>query len=444
MSEAPVQVRPFQVTNAMVFSIAIPMTLAYLTTPLLGLVDTGVVGQLGDAALIGGLAVGAILFDTIFTAFNFLRAATTGLVAQAMGAGDEEQQRIIAIRSLIISIVGGAIVLALSPLLLKIGLYFMAVPENVALAVASYFTIRILAAPFTLLNYSVLGWLLGQARAKAGLLLQTVLNGTNIILSLYLGLTMEWGLEGVAWATVIAESVATVLGLAIFAAKARQGGVVDWKRVFNPTALRRLFAVNRDILIRSMVLIITFAYFTSQGATFGENTLAANAILMNFFLVAGYLLDGFAMAAEQLVGRALGANYRPAFDRAVRLTLIWGLILGVTGTAISYLLGPWLIDLLTILPDVRSEARTYLIWAALTPIVGVVAFQMDGIYIGATWSATMRNMMLVSIFAFMLVWCGLGGWLGNHGLWLALLTFLGVRGITLSWMLPKHRKQAFS
>ncbi|MFD0917219.1 MATE family efflux transporter [Pseudahrensia aquimaris] len=427
----------------MVFSIAIPMTLAYITTPLLGLVDTGVVGQLGDAALIGGLAVGAVLFDTIFTMFNFLRAATTGLVAQAMGAGDEEQQRIIAIRALIISVLGGALVLALAPLILQISLSLMTLTPAVVAAVTSYFMIRVLAAPLTLLNYSVLGWLLGQSRAGMGLLLQTVLNGTNIALSFILGISFGWGLEGVAWATVIAEGVATVLGLLLFFARARLGGAVDWRRVFNRPALMRLFAVNRDIMIRSFVLVFTFAYFTAQGALFGETTLAANAILMNFFLVAGYLLDGFAMAAEQFVGRAIGANYRPAFDKSVRLTLYWGLLLGTAGTVIAYAVGPWLIDLLTVLPDVRSEARVYLLWAALTPIVGVLAFQMDGIYIGATWSATMRNMMLLSIAAFMIVWYLTQSTLGNHGLWLALLTFLGVRGITLSAALPAHRRRAF-
>lgn len=428
----------------MVFSIAIPMTLAYITTPLLGLVDTGVVGRLGDAALIGGLAVGAVLFDTIFTMFNFLRAATTGLVAQAMGAGDEEQQRIIAIRALIVSVLGGLLLLGLAPYLLQIALSLMEVTPAVANAVASYFLIRVFAAPFTLINYSILGWLLGKSRAGLGLLLQVILNGSNIGLSLYLGLSLGWGLEGVAWATVCAEGIAALLGLALFSRSAWRGGKIDWKRVFNRASLKRLFAVNRDIMIRSFVLVFTFAYFTAQGAVFGENTLAANAILMNFFLVAGYLLDGFAMAAEQFVGRSIGANYRPAFDKSVRLTLFWGVVLGSIGSLVAYVVGPWLIDVLTVLPEVREEARIYLIWAALTPIVGMLAFQMDGIYIGATWSATMRNMMLLSIAAFILVWYLTKEPMGNHGLWLALLTFLGVRGITLSMALPRHRKMAFS
>ena len=319
----------------------------------------------------------------------------------------------------------------------------MDVPPAVEEATRQYFTIRILAAPLTLINYSVLGWLLGRAQANLGLVLQTVLNGTNIVFSILLGLHWGWGIEGVAWATVLAEVAAAVAGLTIAWRHNRGLGALNWIAIRDRSALIRLFGVNRDIMIRSFCLLFAFAFFTAQGARFGENTLAANAVLMHFFLISGYFLDGFATAAEQLAGKAIGARHRPAFDAAVRLTLIWGFILAGVATVVFFLIGPSMIDLLTTNEVVRAEARTYLIWAALTALVGVVAFQMDGVYIGATWSADMRNMMLISLVAFLAVWWIATPTWGNHGLWLALEVFLGVRGATLFWRLPRKAAETF-
>ena len=435
--------KPFVVTHQSVIAIAWPTTLAYLSTPLLGLVDTAVVGRFGDAALLGGLAVGAILFDIIFTTFNFLRSSTTGLVAQAMGADRPDEQNVVLVRSLLISVALGFITLIFAPLILTAGLWFMDVPERVAEATRAYFTIRILAAPLTLINYSVLGWLLGQAEARLGLLLQTVLNGTNIGLSVMLGLVWDMGIEGVAWATVLAELVAVLLGLVIVYRRLSQHFQWQWHVLLDRPSLIQLFAVNFDIMVRSFCLLFAFAYFASKGADLGENTLAANAVLMNFFLISGYFLDGFATAAEQLAGRALGARNRPAFETAVRLTLIWGFILAGLATLVFLLLGPWLIDLLTTSQEIRSVAREYLFWAAITALVGVVAFQMDGVFIGATWSNDMRNMMLISL-AFFLVTCWIAmPQFGNHGLWFALEVFLGIRGITLFIRLRQRIGPAF-
>jgi len=419
------------------------MTLAYSTTPLLALVDTAVVGRFYDPALLGGLAVGAILFDMLFSTFNFLRSSTTGLVAQAMGAGDKEQERIICMRSLIIALICGLAVLAASPLFLDLSLWLMDVPSDVGAATATYFAIRVFGAPLTLINYSILGWLLGQARANSGLFIQLILNGANIALSLLLGLHFGWGLEGVAWATVAAECLAALVGLSIFWLDTRHEGAWDWKRVFNKAALMRLMAVNGDIMIRSFCLLFAFAFFTAQGGKFGAPTLAANAVLMNFVMVAGYLLDGFAMAAEQLVGRAIGANYRPAFQKAVRLTLVWGFFLASIATLLFLLFGPWIIDILTLNTEVRAIAREYVVWAAISSIVGVLAFQMDGVFIGATWSSDMRNMMLLSLAVFLAVWAIATPVFGNHGLWLSLQVFFGIRGLSLFWKLQSKQKTVF-
>lgn len=427
----------------MVVAIALPMTLAYISTPLLGIVDTGVVGQLDNPALLGGFAVGAILFDIVFTTFNFLRSATTGLVAQAVGAQDIEQQRVVCIRSLVIAAISGIIVLILAPLILQTGLSMMSVPDKIAGITADYFVIRIWAAPFSLINYSILGWLLGQARVGTGLLLQTVLNGMNICLSIWLGLHLNWGIDGVAWATVVAEGIAAVAGLTVFWLSTREQGKIDWARVFNKSALSRLFGVNRDIMIRSFCLLAGFAFFTAQSAKFGEVTLAANAILMNFFMLSGYMLDGFASAAEQLAGKAVGANYRPAFERTVKLNIMWGATLSALITLSLLIFGQSLVEVLTVNDVVREEASHYLIWAALTAIVGMMAFLMDGVYIGATWSRDMRNMMLVSLFVFVSCYYLLVPSMGNHGLWLSLEIFLGIRGFSLLFNLPRQSNITF-
>jgi len=436
--------RAFEVTHRSVMAIAWPTTLAYLSTPLLGLIDTGVVGRLGDPALLGGLAVGAILFDIIFTTFNFLRSSTTGLVAQALGAGRNEEQRVVLIRSLILSALVGLAVLMLAPLISTLGLWAMDVPPAVEEATRTYFTIRVLAAPLTLINYSVLGWMLGLGQARLGLALQFVLNGSNIALSILLGLVWGWGIEGVAWATVIAEGLAACVGLSIAWWRLSGLGKVVWPAIFERVALMRLLGVNRDIMIRSFCLLFAFAFFTAQGAGFGEVTLAANAVLMNFFLIAGYFLDGFATAAEQLAGKAVGARHRPAFNSVVRLTLIWGFGLAILASLVFWFGGPFVIDLLTTNESVQQAARDYLAWAALTALVGVMAFQMDGVYIGATWSADMRNMMLMSLLAFLLTWWIATPILQNHGLWLALEVFLGIRGITLYARLPSKAAETFS
>ncbi|MEM9734305.1 MAG: MATE family efflux transporter [Pseudomonadota bacterium] len=436
--------KPFAVTNKAVLAIALPTTLAYLSTPLLGLVDTGVVGRVGDAALLGGLAVGAILFDVVFTTFNFLRASTTGLVAQAFGRGDDADQQVVLYRSLIFSWALGLLTLLAAPLILWLGLYFMEVPEAVERAVRDYFTVRILAAPLTLTNYTVLGWMLGQGRAGLGLVLQTVLNGSNIALSLYLGLYLDWGIAGVGWATVMAEAIAAGLGLYVVGRAYGAPFRVPLSALGGRVALSKLMSVNRDIMVRSLCLLMAIAFFTAQGAGFGETTLAANAVLMKFFTISGFFLDGIATAAEQLAGRAVGAQHKKSLTRVVRLTMIWSFVLAGFATLVFFAVGPWLIDILTINEGVRGVAHAFLPYAALTALVGALAFQMDGVFIGATWTRDMRNMMLFSSASFLVVYHAAAPSLGNHGLWLALLVFLGMRGVTLFVCLPRKMRETFA
>ena len=439
----PPEGRAFEVNNRMVLAIAVPMTLAFLTTPLLGLVDTAVVGRLGDAALIGGLAIAAILFDLVFTTFNFLRSATTGLVAQAMGRGDPTEEQAVFWRSLMIAIVAGIMIIIATPVLLMVGLGFMGANGEVAAAASSYLAIRALSAPAALANYAILGYVLGRGMGGTGLFLQTVINGTNIVLSIWFGLGLGYGLQGVALATVVAEIVGCATGFWIIHRRFDRSHGPSWKRIVDRPSIMKLMALNGDIMIRSFALIAAFAWFTRLGTGFGETTLAANAILMNFFMVAGYYLDGFATAAEQIAGRALGANNRPAFNKSVRLTLVWGFGLAGFTTVFFLIFGSTVIEWMTTLEPVRAEAGSYLFWAALTALSGVLAFEMDGVFIGATWSRDMRNMMLVSLALFIALSISMAGLWGNHGLWISLNIFLAARGFTLLAILPRRMRQAF-
>ncbi|MEW7007112.1 MATE family efflux transporter [Lentilitoribacter sp. EG35] len=437
------EVRPFEVTNKLVFSIALPMTLAFLTTPLLGLVDVAVVGQLGSAALLGGLAISVIIFDLIFGTFNFLRSATTGLVAQSFGRGDEMEQQATFWRSSAIAIVLGIVLIIFQNAILTLGLVVMDASANVSDAATRYFDIRILSAPATLMNYAVLGYVLGQGKGRLGLFLQLVLYVTNIALSIFLGLNLGWGLEGVAWATVIAEYFGVLIGLVVVVSKFLPEAKPSFLRIIDGQEFRKLMSLNGDIMIRSFALVTAFAWFTRQGGQFGDQTLAANAILINFVMIAGYFLDGIATAAEQLAGRSIGANYKPAFIKAIKLTVIWSFILAGVLFVFFWIFGNVLIDIITTEEDVRRIAKTYYLWAALIAFTGVVAFQMDGVYIGATWSQDMRNMMLLSLAVFIISSLILATYWENHGLWVALNIFMGIRGISLTMILPRKIKSAY-
>ncbi|MEM7289020.1 MAG: MATE family efflux transporter [Pseudomonadota bacterium] len=438
-----VPTKPFVISNRLVLGISVPLTLAYISTPLLGLVDTAVVGQFGTPALIGGLAVGAVIIDLVFATFNFLRGGTSALAAQAYGAGDESEKQAALYRALAIALSSGLVMLLASPLLLWLGLWFMAPPPATAEATRTYFLIRMLSAPFALANFVMLGWILGLGRSGLTLVLQLLLNGTNITLSLYLGLWLEWNIEGVAMATVIGEMVAFAVCLVMCWRLLDHAVRPPMAEILKRQAWFRLMNLNADIMVRSFVLLIAFAYFTAQGAAFGEVTLAANAVLMHLFFLGAYFLDGLATAAEQICGRSVGANYRAGFWKGFRLTLFWNLILAGIATIIFAISGPWLINLLSTNEAVRETANAYLWWATLIPLISVLAFHMDGVFIGATWSRDMSIMMIVSLVIYGLVLMVVKAPLGNHGLWLAIYVFLLFRGITLLFRLRPNVRKTF-
>ena len=433
----------FEVTHRMVLSIAIPMTFGYLTTPLLGLVDTGVIGQLGVPALIGGLAVGTILVDMIFFTFNFLRSGTVGLTAQAYGAGDKKEIQATLIRALGIALIIGLVLILLSPAMLSLGLWAMEPSEAAARATKEYYQIRILSAPFALANYALFGWFVGHGKTKTALILQVMLNGINIVLSIFLGLYMQWGISGVATATVVGEVLASVAGVIIAWKMIKPEHSPDWAEIKNTAAIKKLVAMNGDIMIRSFALLFSFGYFTAQSAKFGDAILAANTVLMHFFFVGGYFLDGLAVAAEQISGRAIGARNRTAFVRSAKLTILWSFALAGLLALFYLVTGDKLINALTTSADVRQIAKDYFLWAALICLVGVLAFIMDGIYIGSTWSREMSITMVISTIGFVLFWQVAKPWLGIDGLWMAFYCFLFLRGVTMFVLLPRNIRRTF-
>lgn len=433
----------FDVTTRTVLAIAVPMTLAYLTTPLIGVVGTAVVGQFGDAALLGGLAAGAVAFDVVFTSFNFLRAGTTALVAQAVGRDDDAEQQAVFWRAAVIAVVAGLLLMLAAPLTSLAGQWFMSAEPRVSQTLDAYVRIRMLGAPFALVNYAVLGYVLGRGEGGFGLLLQATLNGVNIVLSILLGLELGWGVEGVAWAAVGGEVAGSVLGLAVLMRRFGRQPPLARARIFDGKAFRRLFGLNRDIMIRSFALLAAFALFTRQGVQFGTATLAANAVLMNFFLVASFFLDGFATAAEQLAGRAIGARYEPAFRKAVRLCSVWGFAMAGVMALVLLAFGGSFVAMISTAEDVRAVAMAFLPWAAFTALSGVLAFQMDGVFIGAAWSRDMRNMMLLSLLVFVTALATLPAAFGNAGLWASLHLFLIARGLSLLALLRPRARTAF-
>jgi MATE family multidrug resistance protein len=416
-----------KVTTAQVFAIAGPAMVANLTTPLIGIVSTIAIGRLGDATLLGGVAMASVIFDCLFWLFGFLRMSTLAFTAQSLGAGETEELRPILMRGLIVAALIGAGLIILQIPLAAILFRVMGGSEGVTRAAKIYFTIRIWSAPLALANYVVLGWLIGQARARLALGVQIAINVINMAATALLVLVLEAGIAGAAIAAVTAEAAGLVLGVLIAGRLSRGQPAVPRTALLDRPKLIRMLAVNRDIMIRTASLIAVFLFFTSQGARSGDLTLAANAVLNNFLLMSSFFLDGLANAAEQLCGRAYGARAKNEFSDAVRLVVLWGFGFALAVTAAFALFGPSLIDIMTASEDVRRSARDYLWFVVLSPMLAVFAFAFDGVYIGATWARDMRNLMVLSLLMFLGAWLALRSF-GNTGLWGALLVHYAARG----------------
>lgn len=429
-------VDPGTLTHRRVLAIALPIVLANATVPLLGIVDTAVVGQLGAAAPIGAVGIGAVILSAVYWIFGFLRMGTTGLTSQATGAGDRAEVDALLSRALLIGLGAGAVMIAAQALIFRGAFWLSPASAAVEALARDYMVIRIWSAPATIALYGITGWLIAQERTRAVLVLQLAMNGSNILLSYALGLQLGWGVTGVAWATFIAEWGGLASGLwfcrGVFARAFWRAGAL----VFDRTRLRHMMGVNTDIMIRSVLLQAIFLSFLLFAADFGDVELAATQILLQFLHVTAYALDGFAFAAEALVGQALGARARAALRRSAVLSSLWGAIICL-GLALGFgLFGAAAIDMMTTAADVQAAARIYLPYMVAAPLVGVAAWMLDGIFIGATRSRDMRNMMAVSAALYFVTVFPLMAAFGAHGLWLALLLNFAVRGATLAWRYP--------
>jgi MATE family multidrug resistance protein len=423
---------PVQVSHGRVLALALPTTLAHVSTPLLGVADAAVIGRLGEAHLLGAIAAAALVFDFLFWSFGFLRQGTSGLTAQALGADDRLQQNATLVRALACAIGIGVLLILLQTLIAWIAFGLLAASPEVTRAARDYFDIRIWSAPCVLVNYAVLGALTGRGRTDFALALQVFINLLNIALNVGLVYGLSLGVRGSATGTLVAELAGTILGLLIVLRAYGDLFAVPRKLVLDRGELARMFGVNRDIMIRNAALLMAFAVFTAQGTRGGDIKLAANAILLNLFLVSAYFLDGFATAAAQMCGQSLGARDAKGFRKAFRLTLIWSLAFAAGVAAVAFVGGNLFIDFLTTNPEVRAYARDYLVFAASSPLLGALAFQLDGVFIGATWTRDMRNMMLLSLAIYCATAYGLQP-LGNTGLWIAMLVFFVSRGLSLAW-----------
>lgn len=427
-------------SHARVLKISLPIMLAAMTTPLIGVVDTGVVGQIPEAEPIAAVGVGAIILSAIYWIYGFLRMGTTGLTAQAAGQGNRAEVAALLTRALMIGLAGGVVFILVQPLLYRGAFAVSPASEEVEGLARGYMSIRIWSAPAAIAIYGITGWLIAQERARAVLVLQLWMNGANMGLDVLFVLGLGWGVNGVAFASFLAEWSGLAMGLWLCRAAFRHPSWRDWARVFDRARLRRMAAVNGDILIRSALLQVVFVSFLLFGGRFGDETLAANQVLLQFLYVTGYALDGFAFAAEALVGQAFGAGAVDRVRRAAQLTTFWATVTALILSLVFWLGGPGFIDILTKAPEVQVLARAFLPWMIAAPVMQIGLTMLDGIFIGATRSADMRNMMVVAVICYLgAVWLFTPLW-ANHGLWLALHVSFAARGLSLMARYPALEK----
>ncbi len=430
------------ITHRRVLNVAVPIVLSNATVPILGAVDTGVVGQMGLAAPIGAVGIGAIILSALYWLFGFLRMGTVGLTSQALGARDEAEVAALLTRALLIGVSGGLVLVVLQlPIFWAAFQISPATPEVEGLA-TQYMQIRIWSSPAAIGLYGITGWLIAQERTTAVLVLQLWMNGLNIVLDLWFVLGLGWGVQGVAFATFLAEWTGFGLGLWLCRGVFLGAAWRDWVQVFDVARLRHMLVVNTDILIRSLLLEAIFVSFLFVGSGFGDVRLAANQVLLQFLMIVAYAMDGFAFAAESLVGKAFGARQRLALRRGAILSSFWGLVVVVVMALAFAVFGGRIIDLMTTAPDVREAARSYLIYMVLAPPLGWAAWMLDGIFIGATRTRDMRNMMAISFLVYCAVALVLVPRLENHGLWIALLVSFVARGVSLGFRYPALERQA--
>ena len=426
-----------KLTHKRVLGVAIHIVLANATIPILGAVDTGVVGQMGLAVTIGAVGIGAIIISAIYWLFGFLRMGTTGLTAQAIGSNDHSETSALLVRGILIGLGAGLVLIMTQIPLFSAALGIAPASFEVESLAQEYLKIRVYSAQAAIAIFGITGWLIANERTRAVLVLMLLINSINIVLDFVFVLRLGWGVEGVAYATLIAEWSGLFFGLWLARKGFKNGYWKNWSQIFDRARLTKMAKVNSDILIRSVLLEIAFVSFLFLGSSFDDATLAANQVLIQFLNITAYAMDGFAFAAEALVGKALGAKNRLIFRRSAVMTSQWGFGSVVVMALAFYVFGNTIINVMTTAEDVRAVSYEYLPWMVLAPLVGAAAWMLDGIFIGATRTADMRNMMFISFCVYLIALALLLPKYGNHGLWASLIIFSIARGVTLGYKYPK-------
>ncbi|WP_444679192.1 MATE family efflux transporter [Halomonas sp. E19] len=421
-------------------ALAWPIILSNITVPLLGLVDTAVVGHLPDSRYLAAVTLGATLFSFLYWGFGFLRMGTTGLTSQAVGRENDSEVRHLLGQSLLLAAAIGTLLILFSQPLISLGLWLLGGSEAASALAAEYAQIRILSAPAVLANYAILGWFLGQQNSRVTLAILVLTNSVNIVLDLLFVVGLGMTSDGVAWATVIADYTALAFGGWLVSRRLRRlEGRFLREKLLRLTAYAELFRVNANLFVRTLGLLFAMAFFTSRGAAQGDTVLAANAVLLQFIMLTSYALDGFAHAAEAIAGRAVGRRRWDEFALAVRTAAEFSLLTAGAAALAFALGGGYLIALLTGLAEVRTAAAEFLPWMVLMPLIAVWSYLFDGVFIGATAIREMRNSIFAGLAVFLPLWWLTQG-LGNHGLWLSFLAFALVRSSVLSAYYLAYRR----
>ena len=426
------------ITHRAIWALAGPIIISNLSTPLVGAVDTAVVGHLPEPQAMGAVALGALIFSFLFWGFGFLKMGTTGFIAQAYGANDQQALSDTLSRVILLALGFGVLTILLGYPLIQFALYLLDSTEQIESLTAQYAYIRIWSAPATLCSYVFLGVFIGLHDTRKVLLLMLILNLSNILLDLVFVVGLKMGVEGVALATLMAEYLAAACGFYLLRDHLKVAiKQFSWAKILERKAFTILMKANSDIFIRTLCLVFSLSYFTAQGAKMGEVILASNAILLHLQSIMAYGLDGFAHAAEALTGSAYGAKNRDVFKRAVKLTSLWAFIIAVVVSIIYFIFGEMILGLFTSIDEVLVSAKIYLPWMIIAPIVSIWSFQLDGIFIGASYTKEMRNAMIISMLIYLALLQVLIPQWGNHGLFLGLSLFMIIRAITLGLYYPR-------
>ncbi|TVP13832.1 MATE family efflux transporter [Shewanella sp. KCT] len=421
--------------NSQLFALAVPMILSNITVPLLGLVDTAVVGHLSNAYYLGGVAVGSTVITLILWILGFLRMSTTGLAAQAFGAKELQTQYRLLMQSASLALLLSLLVLLLQQPIITAAMALSDASEQVQYYSQAYFNIRIWSTPFALVNLALLGWLLGRQQPKAAMWQLIAANITNILLDVLFVMGLGWGVEGAALASVLADMTGFAVAASMVVRTIKREGGFEFLPLLRSLSLnsyQRLVRLNLDIFIRSLCLQLAFAFMTFQGANLGDNTVAANAVLLNLLLLISYALDGIAYYGEAEVGRAVGEKSHERLTQSVTLAVLWSAIFALLFTLFFALWGEQVINLLTNISEVRQEAQAYLGWVVALPLLAFGSYLFDGVYIGAAQGKAMRNTMILATFGvFFPTWLLLQGY-GNHALWAAMSLFMLTRSLSLA------------